>query len=452
MKFSRYVFQFKVDNDVIALYHALLIRTVFLSNQEINEITEILNNGTSLNSGINRKTIEYLFENYYIVNDDNEDSLLYEKCLSLISEPAISNAYIVVTENCNFNCKYCFISEAVQKENTKSKVMTEEVARKAVALLQKTYERQKHDYDKTITFYGGEPLMNVPIIEFFLKQIEEVKKTHYWPSDVKYALITNGALLTPKIIDFLKANNINLSISYDITKSSHAQRVNKSNPDNSYDIVSQKIDLCKQMDMPFSLSITITEELLEQQEEVIKSIERINPATIAYNLLIPNQNTSQDDRYYELATTFMLKSFELLRDTGLYEDRIMRKVHSFSKGRIHLYDCCASGGNQFVIAPDGQIGICHGYLNNRKFFSSSVFDDDFDFKTQKDYLYWKDRTPLLMPQCQNCECLSICGGGCPYAAEKMYGTIYNTDTRFCIHAKNVLFWLIKDLYKNCKAI
>jgi len=443
MQYSKYVHIFHVENDVMALYHALLIRTVFLNQAELQQINSYLETNRMDHAALS-DTVQYLYDNYYLVADDEEDCKLYSKCIELISPPAISNAYIVVTENCNFNCKYCFISNAVQSPGV-TKVMTEEVARQAVKLLQRTYEKQQTPYDKTITFYGGEPLLNFEVIRFFMEEVERIKAQGYWPSDVKYALITNGSLLTKDILEALQKYGIALSISYDVDKESHAQRVDK-NGNNSYDLVRQKIALCHDLGVPFSLSITISETLLKRKDEILSEILNMSPSTIAFNLLIPNKQNLKNERYYEEATDFMIEAFSHLRKIGLYEDRIMRKVHSFSENKMHIYDCCASGGNQYVITPDGKIGICHGYLNNRKYFSSSIFDTDFDFRTQADYLHWKKRTPLLMKQCQDCECLSICGGGCPYAADYMYGSIYELDTRFCIHAKRVLEWLIKDLY------
>lgn len=443
MQYSKYVHLFPVEDNVIALYHALLIRTVFISNQEAEDIKLYFENGITNNNAL-FDTISYLYTNYFVVNNKEEDVALYSKCIELISEPAISNAYIIVTENCNFNCKYCFISNAVQNMHP-VKVMTKETASKAVMLLQRTYEKQQHSYDKTITFYGGEPLLNFDIIKFFIDEVNKIKKEHYWPEDVKYALITNGSLLTKDILRSIKEYGIALSISYDIDKNSHSMRLDKTGGD-SYAVVKQKIDLCKDMDVPFSLSITITDTLLKHKETILPEIMQLSPLTIAFNLLIPNKDNQPNDDYYQGATAFMLYMFTQLREIGMYEDRIMRKVHSFKENKMHLYDCCASGGNQYVIAPDGTIGICHGYLNDRKYFSANVADFDFDFKEQVDYKYWNKRTPLLMSQCQNCECLSICGGGCPYAADYMYGSIYELDTRFCIHAKQVLTWLIKDLY------
>jgi uncharacterized protein len=425
----------------------LLVKTFFIDTEELRKINLYFETNTFDNQEM-ADTVKYLYQNYFIVKQTEDDQALYEKCISLIYPPAISNAYIVVTENCNFNCKYCFIAETVNADKP-NKIMTRAVAKTTVALLQKTYEKQKTDYDKTITFYGGEPLLNIDMIKFFMEEIERTKQTMYWPDDVKFTIISNGALLTPPIIRFLKSNNISLGISYDINKSAHANRISKNDKD-TFDIVREKIELCKQQNIPLSLSITITEDTLQNQATVLDEILNINPLAVAFNLLIPNHHTQQNASYYENATDFMIAVFKELRQHGIYEDRMMRKVQAFADHKLYLYDCCASGGNQYVISPSGEIGICHGYLNDRKYFSSTVFDENFNFQTNPDFKHWQKRSPLFMEKCFDCACLGICGGGCPYAAEYVYGSIYDVDERFCIHAKKVLNWLIHDLYDNVR--
>ena len=447
MQYSKYTHFFDLGNGFIGVFHSLLVRTVFVSEKEKAQIDAFLNDGTSLESET-KETADYLYSNYYIVGSEEEEKELYKQCVDLIYPPAISNAYIVVTENCNFNCKYCFISDIVSA-NDKNKIMTKEVAKASVELLQRTYERQQHDYDKTITFYGGEPLLNFEVIKYFMQEVDKVKSSLYWPSDVKYAIITNGSLLAKEHIDFLRENNIALSISYDVDKQSHANRSSRSGQ-NTFDVVRNNIQLCIDEKMPYSLSITISENTLRNREAVLQEIMALEPLTIAFNMLIPNRHLTPSSTYYEEATDFMIECFKLLRAKGLFEDRMMRKVQAFIDNKMYLYDCCASGGNQFVIAPDGSIGICHGYLNNRKYFSTNVLDKDFDFRNSPDFAYWKKRSPIFMPECQDCECLGICGGGCPYAADYMHGSIYALDDRFCIHAKKVLKWMINDLFKNTK--
>lgn len=447
MLFSKYAHFYDVGDETIGVFHSLLIRTIFLTKHEKEAIDLYLGNDMPLNGDL-KKTVDYLFSNYYLVNSATEDEELYQQCVSLIYPPAISNAYIVVTENCNFNCKYCFISERVSV-NAANKVMTKEVAKASVELLQRTYERQQHEYDKTITFYGGEPLLNLDIIKYFMQEVERVKSSAYWPADVKFAMITNGSLLNKENIAFLKQNHIALSISYDVDKDSHANRMNRLGQE-TFDVVRNNIQLCIDEKMPYSLSITISEDTMLNRETMLQEIIALKPLTIAFNMLIPNKHLTPSDNYYENATDFMIECFKRLRQKGIYEDRMMRKVQAFIANKLYLYDCCASGGNQFIIAPDGSIGICHGYLNNRKYFSANVMDKDFDFHNSPDFAYWKQRSPIFMSECQNCECLGICGGGCPYAADYKHGSIYALDERFCIHAKKVLKWLVNDLYEQIK--
>lgn len=445
MQYSKYTHFFDLGNEHIGVFHSLLVRTVFISKKEKDEIDAFINDGITLNGEV-KGTADYLYSNYYIVGSEEEDKRLYQQCSDLVYPPAISNAYIVVTENCNFNCKYCFISDIVSA-NDKNKVMTKEVAKASVELLQRTYERQQHDYDKTITFYGGEPLLNFEVIEYFMQEVDRMKASTYWPGDVKFAIITNGSLLTKEHIDFLRENNIALSISYDVDKQSHSNRSSRSGQD-TFDDVRKNIQMCIDEQMPYSLSITISENTIRNREAVLNEIASLQPLTIAFNMLIPNKHLAPSSTYYEDATDFMIECFKQLRTNGLYEDRMMRKVQAFIDNKLYLYDCCASGGNQFVIAPDGSIGICHGYLNNRKYFSANVMDKDFDFRNSPDFAYWEKRSPLFMPECQECECIGICGGGCPYAADYLHGSIYALDDRFCIHAKKVLKWLVNDLFEH----
>lgn len=445
MKFSKYTYIKEVNDEIVALYHSLLVRTVFVTKTEFRQIEGFFNGKPILDNSL-MESIKYLFKYYFIINEENEDKQLFERCLDNISSPSISNAYIVVTENCNFNCKYCFISQAVQEGKT-MKVMSEDVARNAARLLQHTYEKKQTPYDKTITFYGGEPLMNFKAIQYFFDEIHRIiEDNKYWPSDVKYALITNGSLIDEEKLAFLKNERVALSISYDVNLTS-SQRIAKNGQD-SNQIVYEKIKMCQHFGYPFSLSVTISEEMLKYQKLIIRELIALKPATIAFNMLIPSKQLQLEDEYYENATTFMIESFKTLREEGIFEDRMMRKVHAFEENKMFLYDCCASGGNQYVIEPNGRIGICHGYLNNLKFFSDNVVNPNFDFTQNKDFLYWKKRSPIYMEQCQDCKCIGICGGGCPYAADYMYGSIYSLDTRFCIHAKKVLDWMILDLYSH----
>jgi uncharacterized protein len=102
----------------------------------------------------------------------------------------------------------------------------------------------------------------------------------------------------------------------------------------------------------------------------------------------------------------------------------MRKVKAFVEHRLHFQDCAAEGGNQLVIAPDGEVGLCHGYLSTRETFVTNVDNHDFDMTQDPVFLDWNKRTPFNMPQCQDCMALGVCGGGCALNAKANGKCVY----------------------------
>jgi uncharacterized protein len=126
----------------------------------------------------------------------------------------------------------------------------------------------------------------------------------------------------------------------------------------------------------------------------------------------------------------------------------MRKANAFIERNVWPFDCGAAGGNQIVIAPNGDVGICHGFIADRKHFPTNVFNSNFNMSEDATYREWSMRSPLNMPQCMDCPALGICGGGCPFQAEIEKGSIWQLDERFCVHAKMTLEWLIWELLKQ----
>lgn len=163
---------------------------------------------------------------------------------------------------------------------------------------------------------------------------------------------------------------------------------------------------------------------------------------------VPGYQTGED--YNEKANQSLIKAFEIFRKQGIYEDRIMRKVDSFTKKEVYPFDCGCAGGNQITIAPNGDVGICHGYLSERKYFVTDVNDTQFDPSQSEVFQEWSKRSPLNMKECANCIALGICGGGCPLNADYETGSIWGLDSRFCVHAKMTLEWLIWDLFEQMK--
>ena len=436
MKISKYVHKFNINETVVALYHSLTIECVFFN---INELNNILYNGEG-------DDYIYLKEHYFIVEQDSDDLPIYHKALALIEKPTLANTYILTSENCNFACTYCFLSKLTQKQYC-NKNMSIEVADATIKLLQREYKNKPNKYEKYISFFGGEPLLNFQIIKYIVDKISLLVQKKEFPNDVKFGMVTNASLLTEDIIKYCISKDIEIGISFDIIEEASSKRITK-NGKNTFNIVKEKISLCQKLGAEFSISTTVTNEILSNYVKVVDKIIQLNPPSISLNMLIPDKGADFDHSYYNEYADFLIYAYSRLREFGIYEDRIMRKIKAFANQSLYYNDCCATGGNQFVITHNGKIGICHAFLNTEEFFNASVFDEDMSLSTNRDSLLWSQITPLKKTQCLECECLGICGGGCAYVANNTNGSIDATDEGFCIVTKKILRWMINDLYKT----
>ena len=127
----------------------------------------------------------------------------------------------------------------------------------------------------------------------------------------------------------------------------------------------------------------------------------------------------------------------------------MRKLKAFTKAQVYFSDCAATAGGQIVVAPNGQVGICHGCLYNKQYFVSDINDESFDATKDPNFIEWSQLTPVNHEECLDCPALGICGGGCPVNAMhlKPGNTIHSIDERFCAHSIKTLEFFIQDLYR-----
>src|SRR5579885_992621 len=115
-----------------------------------------------------------------------------------------------LTNQCNLSCQYCyeFGEDKVATPEGKPKFMDFETARESVVYLFSTSAGRSAIH---ITFFGGETLMNFPL----LKQVVDYasQKAARENRAIDFSLTTNATLLTPSIIAYLSENRIGVTVS-----------------------------------------------------------------------------------------------------------------------------------------------------------------------------------------------------------------------------------------------
>ncbi len=367
-----------------------------------------------------------------------------------LGKPYISIAYFILTDACNFGCKYCFVENRMPTAHTFQRMSVDTVKRgldffcRQIQLKPGLFEKEK-----TIVIYGGEPLLNMPALKALLEEVDQRKTNGCLPEKTELSMVTNAALVTEDVADLLAKHKVNVAVSIDGDKDATNSARQYKDGTGVYDNVIKGYRLLCERGANTGISCTLNQQSVDNFDATLDTLlNQLGVASLGFNLVLPSKEYPVPADYDEKASQAIILAFKKFRELGIFEDRIMRKVDAFVKGEIHAFDCGASGGGQIVIAPNGQVGICHGYLGNRKYFPTTVYDLIFDPEKNSTFKEWSFRSPLSMSQCQKCPALGICGGGCPLNAEFEHGSIWELDQRFCVHTKASLEWLIWDLYEQ----
>lgn len=160
----------------------------------------------------------------------------------MVKQNIISTNQIVfeTTESCNLSCSYCALGELYEVGDIRNgkKIDT----RYAINLLQYIIDHKPKGSRLTISFYGGEALLNIK----FIKHIIEVANhlSNEKKIEIQYSMTTNGTLIH-KCMDFLVANNFDLLISLDGNENNHSYRIFSKSNKNSFQKVIENIDMVK---------------------------------------------------------------------------------------------------------------------------------------------------------------------------------------------------------------
>ncbi|MFQ3682909.1 radical SAM protein [Roseiflexus sp.] len=436
---------------VVALFHTLHVQLAYLDKDNHASILRRLCSrneictATLLNE--ERSVIEQLMTLGMLVTSEEEDITLLNKVRDHHTGSVdISILYLLLTDQCNLACTYCFIEGAMPQQHHFSR-MSPETAIAAIDLFSTQASRCDSPHHRpSIIFYGGEPTVNWDVLSTAVLHIEAKIGTGDLAPNTEISMITNGTLLNEERIQFLKEHHVGLSLSLD-----GPGRYNDSRPylngKQSTDRVMKSLHLVQQAEIPVTLSCTLNQHNIKDIREISRWMCDTGVHAVGFNMMMDVPGLAPvDEKLIDESVQALTDCYQIFRANGVYEDRIGRKVDCLVDQYVYPFDCGAYGG-QMVVAPDGQIGVCHAYAGERSYFDKNVHNAiGFDPAQHPHFSEWSRRSPLNMPQCYDCAALGICGGGCAKSAEVRHGTIWALDDRFCKHAKHTLEWMIWDLY------
>ncbi len=414
------------------IYHSLKMVSEDITGATYDEMANSL-------TEINPSMEQILKDKGFIVENDDADDKTLNDCRKEILEPYISTAYFFLTKNCNLACRYCFERQSETK-NSSEGVMSFDVFNRGLDFFQRLINLDKDRFNerKTIIFYGGEPFHNKKLLFSAITEIQNRIKKGDLPVQSKMLVVTNGTLMNDEDIQFIKKNGVTVTFSLDGDRQASANRVYPDGETLAWDKATETFKKCVEAGIDLNIACTLSPETIARQKEVLDYFIRIGATNIGFNVILDNDIIQLNTDYDDKAADFVTTAYRTLSDNNITENRTRRRLDVFKHKHPCLFDCNAAGGRQIAIAPNGDIGICHEHIMDKKHFITTIDDMEFDLKQSAEYKMWNKRSPLYIDSCQNCIALGVCGGGCVINSERKHDSIFIPDQRFCKQTISIL--------------
>lgn len=354
-------------------------------------------------------------------------------------------AYLFVCQECNLKCAYCYGNEG---EYGKRGRMSEDVMNAA-------FERffAGGDGKHYVTFFGGEPLMNFPLMEKTAALADDYREQG--KADIRLCIVTNGTLYNEKIDAFFRKHISDVTFSLDGPKAlNDAQRVAKSGAsvhDQAADNIRRLTD-----DAPFGWSFRsiVTRSGCDQVEDIYRHLETFRPGGIGIvDVDVPKDSPLHIDdaqyrRFLEQIVAVNRRGLaSILEGEAPVAFEYPFYILYFFVSRSHALYHCNAGTNLVAVTAEGDVYPCHRFVGTPEFNMGNVADPDL--KQSERYTAIRrqfiDSTVDARPGCSDCWARYLCGGSCAKYAFAEHGSIAPPVARHCQYIQTIVEELLPDL-------
>jgi uncharacterized protein len=353
--------------------------------------------------------------------------------------------YLFVCQECNLQCSYCYGDAG---EYGKRGHMTETV-------LHSTFERFFADGhgQHFVTFFGGEPLMNFPLMEKTAALAETYRQEG--KADVGLSIVTNGTLYNEKIDAFFRRHITDVTFSLDGPRElNDTQRISKSGVsvhDRAWKNIRKLTD-----NAPFGWAFRsiVTSHGCERVQEIYDHFEKLKPGGIGIvDVDAPKDSPLRidDEQYGRFLEQIIAINRRAL--TGLIEgEQPVAFEYPFFilyyfVSRCHALYHCNAGTNLLAVTAEGDVYPCHRFVGIDRFRMGNVADPGL--KSSERYREIRnlfiDTTVDRREGCRDCWARYLCGGSCVKHSFSEHGRIEPPVARHCRYIKAVVEELLPDL-------
>lgn len=386
--------------------------------------------------GIEKKSIEQFLDK--IENATKQKELISTRKKT----KEIDRLTLMISNDCNLNCTYCYGDGGSYKKA--KTLMSEETAKSIIEFF------VKDGYTiNSIVFFGGEPLLNIPIIEYVCNYYQELKTENKISRTPDYGMITNGTIINERVVNLIKKHNIGITVSIDGPQDINDKNRIFNDGRGSFELINEFITtIKKEPGRTMMAECTFTEEHeklgynSENLTEYFKEQFDIN------SIIVPELSLEEKKLKTKKNYSYINEYFDKAIDAATeVNNDVLDSLYYLTKN-IQCENC-RIGEKMLAITTEGEIYPCHMNASSKKtslgnIFGENIFSDYDKFIKENSYLKVVQK---LEGECGKCWAKNLCAG-CSvkkfFNREKEEYTTY-PNTLMCEETKEYFRTLISNV-------
>ncbi len=398
-------------------------------------------------SAAEQEALDALSANGFIVSDRTTERVNLERFFHDIRESTdVLRVTILTTLQCNFACDYCFQGDHGDANQHAQKMSMHDAAR-VIAWVEERLDTLKPKR-LAITFFGGEPLLNLPVLFHLAERLHDATRTRGVTQGIR--IITNGLLLSREIVDRLNPFGLTgVKVTLDGDRETHDRMRPLRGGQGTFDRIIRNVrdvagvtrvaiggnfDADSAESYPALLDFLRAQDFADQLGNVIfKPIIR-EPQPARPARIIPLRPVGADHR--PLGGTCMTavgsgsapSSGASLCDSCHLADEKMAFLRDETAKRgfstidgVHMGPCELHSRHAYTIGPDGSLYACPGFTGHQ---SRSIGHIDGRADAVRQAAAEEFDTVAPWQQCGDCSFMPVCGGGCSVASYTEQGDLH----------------------------
>lgn len=358
------------------------------------------------------------------------DDAEYEDAMARHLDGTSNSLELCVSERCNLACRYCYCGTC-RDEVRNMGLMDVDTA---LAAVEQLFRAANPKQGVCITFFGGEPLLNKPVIKAVIARCHELASVR--GVEATFSITTNGTLIDEETAELIAGNTFGLMVSLDGPRELHDSQCPTRDGGGSFEQALAGIRTL----MRHRRSVTVRCTMAHPSPDPMKLIKFFGETGFTRVVLGPVFNP-----VYPSPCDFTAE------DERTFDERMEREVIPWmlserKAGRRPIYDPftdleefqaeaehpakrsaarCGACHGTMTVGADGTLYPCHRFVGMEKWRIGRLGAPD----AERIRRFWFDWRKCMKEKCSQCWAYRFCGGPCPWEVAKADGTFAMDDRR-----------------------